>query len=276
MPGNNPTREAGRVTLDTMTDYAQEGQSLTIPALPRNMLVPVVVPAEAVDDFRAGPDRPEAVATPGEDRPPRSPLVPAVAILSLAIAGALAIVPMTLPSAPHHVATAAPVSTTVIKADPRAYLAMLTASDALQQVKNALQRVTSVEKALASIRGQEAANLVLVLPDIGFPSGGTTLSPAFQRKLAPLAKYLTANPHRLVIIKGYTDNVGTHAANLKLSNQRAETVKNYLAEKGAGPERILTVGYGEADPVVSNETPAGRKENRRVEIVLVDSQTAAK
>ncbi len=275
MPGK-PTKEARRAAFDTVTDYAQRGQSLAIPALPPNMLVPVLRPADTSEDFQVWEDfqaataRPTVLAT-SKRWPLRSPLVPALAILSLLIAGALALVPATLPSvAPLASAGAAGHGAApIVLTDPRAYQALQTAFAALKRVK-------SVEQALANIRVQEAANLVLTLPDVSFPSGETALNPAFKRQLAPLIDYLKANPQRIVIVKGYTDDTGPHVDNLLLSNKRAEAVKDYLVDKGAVAGRILTVGYGEADPVVTNDTPAGRKENRRVEIVLVDARTAAR
>jgi len=69
-------------------------------------------------------------------------------------------------------------------------------------------------------------------------------------------------------LAGHTDNVGSDAANLKLSKDRAESVKNYLVSKGANPSRIEATGYGESQPIATNKTAAGRQKNRRVEFTL--------
>lgn len=69
-------------------------------------------------------------------------------------------------------------------------------------------------------------------------------------------------------LAGHTDNVGSNNANLKLSKDRAESVKSFLVSKGANPSRIEATGYGETQPIASNRTAAGRQKNRRVEFTL--------
>ena len=69
-------------------------------------------------------------------------------------------------------------------------------------------------------------------------------------------------------LAGHTDNVGSDDANMKLSKDRAEAVKDYLVSKGANPSRIEATGYGETQPIASNKTAAGRAKNRRVEFTL--------
>ncbi|HRZ47762.1 MAG TPA: OmpA family protein, partial [Bacteroidales bacterium] len=65
------------------------------------------------------------------------------------------------------------------------------------------------------------------------------------------------------------DDVGDDASNLKLSQQRADAVKNYLAGKGIARDRVVAVGYGETQPVASNDTPEGRQQNRRTEVKIL-------
>ena len=69
-------------------------------------------------------------------------------------------------------------------------------------------------------------------------------------------------------LAGYTDNVGPTNVNLKLSQDRAQAVKSYLVSKGVSPSRIEATGYGRENPIASNSTPEGRKQNRRVEFEL--------
>ncbi len=145
---------------------------------------------------------------------------------------------------------------------------------ALQAAREAQEKVRSLEKALAEFQTREAArSIVLTLPDVSFAPGETRLTPSVTRRLSPLADYLKANPRRKVVVKGYTDDTGSHEVNIALSNQRAQAVKTYLVHNHVDAGRILTIGYGEADPVASNKTAGGRRENRRVEIVLVDART---
>ena len=74
-------------------------------------------------------------------------------------------------------------------------------------------------------------------------------------------------PTAVIIVEGYTDSIGSDAYNLRLSERRAQAVRDYLIELGIKPSRITTKGYGKARPVASNETKEGRAENRRVEIL---------
>lgn len=101
-----------------------------------------------------------------------------------------------------------------------------------------------------------------------FESGSTALNPALRLQLQPLLERLKQYPETVVEISGHTDSKGSEAVNQRLSEQRAQSVANYLISKGVAPERITrVVGYGESLPVASNETPIGRAQNRRVEIV---------
>jgi outer membrane protein OmpA-like peptidoglycan-associated protein len=70
-------------------------------------------------------------------------------------------------------------------------------------------------------------------------------------------------------IAGHTDNVGNADANVKLSNERAKTVKDYLLSQGIKSNRFIAIGFGSARPVATNNTPEGKFENRRVEFALV-------
>ena len=73
-------------------------------------------------------------------------------------------------------------------------------------------------------------------------------------------------------LKGYTDNTGDKAKNLQLSKDRAAAVKNYLISKGVDPVNVESKGYGDADPIATNKTAAGRAKNRRVEIDLFSNK----
>jgi len=80
--------------------------------------------------------------------------------------------------------------------------------------------------------------------------------------------YMVTNRH--VLIEGHTDSIGGDELNLALSQKRADAVKERLVAKGVAEERITTRGYGKKYPLASNETPAGRQQNRRVEVIILN------
>ena len=86
--------------------------------------------------------------------------------------------------------------------------------------------------------------------------------------LDKIVQRLNNNQAEKATLNGYTDSTGTEAYNLKLSERRAQSVKNYLTKGGVAADRITTKGYGETDFVATNETPEGRAKNRRVEIII--------
>ena len=82
---------------------------------------------------------------------------------------------------------------------------------------------------------------------------------------------MNENPNMKILISGFTDNVGTPADNLKLSNGRALSVVNYLVAKGVKKERLSYKGFGETNPVASNDAEEGRAINRRTEMRVVSN-----
>lgn len=101
-----------------------------------------------------------------------------------------------------------------------------------------------------------------------FTTGSATLLPVSGDELDRLASLLLEAPDYQVVINGHTDDVGDEADNLALSEQRAEAVKAYLIQQGVTTDRIATQGFGEARPVASNDTEAGRAKNRRTTFKL--------
>src|SRR5262249_83029 len=85
----------------------------------------------------------------------------------------------------------------------------------------------------------------------------------------PLVALLKENPKRSILIEGYTDSSGAESYNRDLSERRASAVRDFLVSAGINPERITARGYGEDNPVASNATEAGRKEKRRVEVIVL-------
>jgi OOP family OmpA-OmpF porin len=103
--------------------------------------------------------------------------------------------------------------------------------------------------------------------NLEFDFAKATIRPKSFPSLDRVAELLVSKNFSLKLA-GHTDNVGSDDANMKLSKDRAESVKNYLVGKGANPSRIEATGYGETQPIASNKTAAGRQKNRRVEFTL--------
>ena len=113
-----------------------------------------------------------------------------------------------------------------------------------------------------------ARGLIATMPDVLFSTGSSTLKPAARERLAKVAGIVLAYPDIRLEIDGHTDNVGSENYNEKLSEQRAEAVRNFLAQRGVANGLMTVRGFGPSQPVASNGTPVGRQQNRRVESVV--------
>ena len=105
----------------------------------------------------------------------------------------------------------------------------------------------------------------LVLDNVEFASGKTTLIGESEKRLDVVVEYMTHKKSVRIEIAGHTDNVGDKNANKVLSQKRADAVRVYLVSKGIDGARIKAVGYGDAKPAAPNTTPEGRQQNRRIE-----------
>jgi outer membrane protein OmpA-like peptidoglycan-associated protein len=112
--------------------------------------------------------------------------------------------------------------------------------------------------------------MVITLGDVLFSTNKAQLSSGGTRNVQKLADFLKQFEQRKVMIEGYTDSTGSNDYNQMLSVRRADAVRTALIDMGISSDRISTRGYGEAFPVASNKTAAGRQQNRRVEIILSD------
>jgi len=114
----------------------------------------------------------------------------------------------------------------------------------------------------------------LVLTNIEFDLGKATIKPEYYKNIDEMANSIKlaieSNPVLLIEIQGHTDSQGSDSYNLKLSQARAESVKEYLVKNhGIDPQRLIARGYGETKPVAPNTTKEGRAKNRRVEFVIL-------
>jgi outer membrane protein OmpA-like peptidoglycan-associated protein len=113
-----------------------------------------------------------------------------------------------------------------------------------------------------------ARGLIVSMSDVLFDTGKYTLKPGAREKLSKVAGILMAYPGLNIAVGGYTDNVGTDQLNQGLSEQRAGSVRDYLVQQGVSTNSITAKGFGNTLPVASNDSSAGRQENRRVELVV--------
>ncbi|MCX6641733.1 MAG: DUF6089 family protein [bacterium] len=127
---------------------------------------------------------------------------------------------------------------------------------------NPLDPGDDIPKAAAPVIGAK-----IVLEGIVFKTGSSQILPESEEPLNQSLQTLTENPDIAVEIGGYTDNVGSKASNLKLSQARAESVMKWLIDHEIAKERLTAKGFGPDNPVASNDTPEGRQQNRRIEFV---------
>jgi outer membrane protein OmpA-like peptidoglycan-associated protein len=124
----------------------------------------------------------------------------------------------------------------------------------------------------ADVERQSDRLLVTFPGDTLFDSGSSAIAPGAAQRLQSLAQTLARYPESQVVVRGYTDSVGSEASNLRLSEDRANNVRNYLVSSGVSPSRVTAMGFGEQFPLATNATEAGRQQNRRVEIEIVPQQ----
>lgn len=119
--------------------------------------------------------------------------------------------------------------------------------------------------------GERDGYVYLIMPgNITFDSDDANIKPGFEPVLGSIAKVIKEYNKTMVQIIGYTDNTGSLAYNNTLSLRRANAVSNFLRLQGVSADRVITDGLGPKNPIASNDTPAGREQNRRVEINLIN------
>ena len=145
------------------------------------------------------------------------------------------------------------------------------AEEARRLAEEALAQKQQIESELAELQAKQTdRGAVITLGNILFEVNKSTLLAGGFLAIDKLANFLNKYPSRNLLIEGHTDSRGSDLYNLGLSKQRANSVMNALMERGIDGNRIITKGYGEQYPVASNETDAGRQQNRRVEVIILD------
>lgn len=137
----------------------------------------------------------------------------------------------------------------------------------MDQQERELRKATQGTQIEVERKGDE---IQLTFPDtITFDFNSAVVKPEMRSSLQDVAKVLNAYPSTVIGVFGHTDNVGSAAANQRLSEQRAESVVGSLESFGVARARMQPRGFGYTQPVASNDTPEGRAQNRRVEIRIV-------
>lgn len=149
-----------------------------------------------------------------------------------------------------------------LQADAAAMAARQQAEEARKRMEAALGKVIETRRT--------ARGLILNLPDILFEFGKANLKTETREVLAKVSGILLVAPNYRLSIEGHTDSIGSEEYNQKLSEARADSVYQYLVQAGVPADIMTTIGFGKSQPRASNDTPRGRQENRRVEIVIQD------
>jgi outer membrane protein OmpA-like peptidoglycan-associated protein len=138
--------------------------------------------------------------------------------------------------------------------------------DSAQNQEEYLQALIDSEIAAITREGNLLA--ISLKGDVTFDTGSTVVMPGLYSEIQKIADAMMKYPETLATIEGHTDSVGAASYNKNLSVLRALSVKNHLVEGGVDSSRIETIGFGESNPVASNDNEIGRMRNRRVEIKI--------
>lgn len=174
---------------------------------------------------------------------------------------------------------------TAISASQRAQSAqeqaLTSQSEAIDAQQSALQTQSALNALVSEVvqsKGVEARQtdeqMVFTLEDVMFEFDKANLKPGGKRALEKIAEALALVPDANIVIEGHTDALGDDSYNLRLSEQRANAVRDELLKLGVSGQAIKAEGLGEQFPVASNDTDEGRQHNRRVEIVVADESLA--
>lgn len=134
-----------------------------------------------------------------------------------------------------------------------------------------------------ALGGSEAAQVsregdllaITLKGDVTFDTNSTVVRPGLYNEIDRIAQVMVQYPETQIIVQGHTDSTGSAEYNQSLSERRAEAVKNLILQRGVASSRITSMGYGETQPVATNDTPEGRQMNRRVEIRIKPNEPAA-
>jgi outer membrane protein OmpA-like peptidoglycan-associated protein len=143
---------------------------------------------------------------------------------------------------------------------------------ARREAELASQQIDSLTRQLENLQlRQTESGVVVTLGDVLFASGEVHLVEGGLSSLEEVVDLLQTEPDKKIRVEGHTDSSGQAEANLQLSEQRAQAVREALISLGVAAERITAMGMGEDFPIASNDDEEGRAQNRRVDVILLDS-----
>ena len=158
-------------------------------------------------------------------------------------------------------------------AERKAQQALAELEAAKEEARNAQKRAEEMANRLTEMEASTTERgLVLTLSDVLFDFNSAELKPGAKKIIEELKSFLQEYPQRKILIEGHTDSVGSEEYNMGLSLERANALRMALISAGVSPQKIETAAYGEQYPVATNINEAGRQQNRRVEIVVSDSE----
>jgi outer membrane protein OmpA-like peptidoglycan-associated protein len=142
---------------------------------------------------------------------------------------------------------------------------------AKREAELATEQANSLRRQLENLQlRQTESGVVVTLGDVLFESGSVQLRKEAMASLVEVVDLLQSEPEKRIRIEGHTDSTGDPETNIRISEQRAEAVLDALVSLGVDPDRVTTAGMGEDFPIASNDTPEGRAQNRRVDVILLD------
>jgi outer membrane protein OmpA-like peptidoglycan-associated protein len=145
------------------------------------------------------------------------------------------------------------------------------AHSAQNQADAAKAQLAQTQQQLADLQAKHTdRGVVVTLGDVLFDTGQASLKPGADLALDRLARYMTAHPQTQIVVEGHTDSRGSDEYNEALSQRRADAVAHALIARGVSADEVRAIGRGKSYPVATNDTSAGRQQNRRVEIVFPD------
>ncbi|MEA3547490.1 MAG: OmpA family protein [Thermodesulfobacteriota bacterium] len=124
----------------------------------------------------------------------------------------------------------------------------------------------------ASVRREGDMLAVMFKSDMTFDFNSAKVMPGLYTEMDRVSSVMQRYPQTLIRVEGHTDNIGTETYNMDLSRKRAQAVSDLLVQRSISSQRVSIIGFGESNPIASNNTETGRQMNRRVEIKIVPTQ----
>lgn len=155
------------------------------------------------------------------------------------------------------------------ESEARAALANANALQTVALIQDRQSQIDELKGRLIELKARDSARgLSLTLGDVLFETDKAKFKSGAARKLSELIRFVRNHPQEYVTIEGHTDNTGSTSSNIELSRRRAEAVQQLLIENRINSDRITTRGFGEQFPIATNNSEAGRLQNRRVEVIV--------